>query len=118
MWIIDIREEKNPIPISTFMPDRDQYLDRGKRFGAHNILEYKPGQNPWPNIIFLTYFNAGLRAVDVSDPFYPAEVGYFVPEMNFGQSCCQSNDIGMDEGGRLYLIDRNGAGMHILEYTG
>lgn len=118
MWIIDIRDETNPVPIATFIPDRDRYLDRGKRFGAHNILEYKPGKNPWPDIIFLTYFNAGLRAVDVSDPFHPVEVGHFVPEMNFGQPCCQSNDIGMDEEGRLYLIDRNGAGMHILEYTG
>ena len=27
-------------------------------------------------------------------------------------------DIGTDEHGRLYLIDRAGAGMHILEYTG
>lgn len=118
MWIIDIRKETNPIPIATFMPDRDQYFDRGKRFGAHNILEYKPGENPWPNMIFLTYFNAGLRAVDISDPFNPTEVGHFVPEMNFGQECCQSNDVGMDEEGRMYLIDRNGAGMHILEYTG
>ena len=41
-----------------------------------------------------------------------------MPEMNFGEPCCQSNDIGMDDEGRLYLIDRNGAGMHILEYTG
>jgi hypothetical protein len=118
MWIIDIREETNPIPVATFMPDRENFFDRGKRYGAHNILEYKPGQNPWPGIIFLTYFNAGLRAVDVSDPFFPKEVGHFVPEMNFGEPCCQSNDIGMDDEGRLYLIDRNGAGMHILEYTG
>jgi hypothetical protein len=26
--------------------------------------------------------------------------------------------VGTDEHGRLYLIDRWGAGMHILEYTG
>ncbi|MEE9257439.1 MAG: hypothetical protein V3V56_09775, partial [bacterium] len=118
MWIVDVREETNPIPVSTYMPDREKNFDRGGRFGAHNILEYKPGRNPWPGIIFLTYFNSGLRAVDVSDPFHPREVGHFVPEMNFGQPCCQSNDIGMDDKGRLYLIDRNGAGMHILEYTG
>ena len=30
----------------------------------------------------------------------------------------QSNDIGSDDEGRLYLIDRWGQGMHILEYTG
>jgi hypothetical protein len=118
MWIVDIREETNPLPVATYMPDRENFFDRGKRYGAHNILEYSPSEGPWANIIFLTYFNAGLRAVDLSDPFNPKELGHYVPAMNFGEPCCQSNDIGMDEHGRLYLIDRNGAGMHILEYTG
>ena len=30
----------------------------------------------------------------------------------------RSNDIGCDDDGRLYLIDRWSRGMHILEYTG
>jgi hypothetical protein len=68
--------------------------------------------------VFLTYFNAGLRAVDVSDVLRPKEVGYFVPETPETQEAIQSNDIGRDEYGRLYLIDRWGAGMHIVEYTG
>ncbi len=68
--------------------------------------------------MFLTYFNAGLRAVDVSDPFHPKEKGYYVPALADGRTAVQSNDIGCDEHGRLYLIDRAGAGMHILEYTG
>jgi hypothetical protein len=41
-----------------------------------------------------------------------------VPETPGGQDAIQSNDIGADADGRLYLIDRWGAGMHILEYTG
>jgi hypothetical protein len=41
-----------------------------------------------------------------------------VPELPDDQEAIQSNDIGSDEHGRLYLIDRGGAGMHILEYTG
>ena len=61
---------------------------------------------------------AGLRAVDVSDPLDPKEVGHYVPALPPGQEAIQSNDIGTDEHGRLYLIDRWGAGMHILEYTG
>ena len=48
----------------------------------------------------------------------PKEVGCFVPELPEGQKGNQSNDFGRDEHGRLYLIDRWGAGMHILEYTG
>jgi hypothetical protein len=41
-----------------------------------------------------------------------------VPETPSGAPGIQSNDIGADEHGRLYLIDRWGQGMHILEYTG
>ena len=118
MWVMDVREVTNPIPIATYMPDRSKYYNRGKRFGAHNIIENLSSVGRWPNLVFLTYFNAGLRVLDLSDPFSPTEVGYFVPECNFGEDCVQSNDIGSDEDGRLYLIDRHGGGMHILEYTG
>jgi hypothetical protein len=41
-----------------------------------------------------------------------------VPELPEDQDAIQSNDIGADGHGRIYLIDRAGAGMHILEYTG
>jgi hypothetical protein len=118
MWIVDIRDETNPLPVSTWLPDREKYFHRGGRFGAHNILENIPAEGPWANLVFLTYFNAGLRAIDVSDALNPKEVGYYVPALPQGQKAIQSNDIGTDEFGRLYLIDRWGAGMHILEYTG
>jgi hypothetical protein len=118
MWIVDIREETNPIPVSNWFPEREKYYERPGRFGAHNILEDVRDEGPWANLVFLTYFNAGLRAIDVSDPLRPMEVGHFVPALPEGQEAIQSNDIGADEEGRLYLIDRWGAGMHILEYTG
>jgi hypothetical protein len=118
MWVVDIRNETNPVTVATYFPDRDTYYNRGGRFGAHNILENIPAEGPWANTVFLTYFNAGLRAVDVSDPLCPREVGCYVPALPEGQEAIQSNDVGADEHGRLYLIDRWGAGMHILEYTG
>ncbi|HET7848496.1 MAG TPA: hypothetical protein VFL51_05480, partial [Pseudolabrys sp.] len=117
MWVIDARVETNLIPIATFMPEREKYFDRPGRFGVHNILENIPSEGPWKDLVFLTYFNAGLRAVNVSDPFHPKEVGHYVPAAD-GREAVQSNDIGADEHGRLYLIDRAGGGMHILEYTG
>jgi hypothetical protein len=118
MWVVDIRKETNPIPVATFFPEREKYFDRPGRFGAHNILEDVRSEGPWANIVFLTYFNAGLRAVDVSDPLRPKEVGCYVPELSGERQAVQSNDIGTDDNGLLYLIDRAGAGMHILEYTG
>jgi hypothetical protein len=118
MWIVDIREESKPTPVSTWFPERGKYFDRGGRFGAHNIIEKITDTGPWANIVFITYFNAGLRAVDVSDVLRPKEIGCFVPATADGAPPIQSNDIGTDEHGRLYLIDRWGAGMHIVEYTG
>ena len=44
-------------------------------------------------------------------------MGCYVPACADGQKPVQSNDVGSDEYGNLYLIDRWGAGMHILEYT-
>ena len=116
--MIDIREDGKPIPVAAYIPDREKYMDRGGRFGAHNIIEDIPAEGPWANLVFLTYFNAGLRAVDVSDPLAPREAGCYVPACDFGKPAVQSNDICADADGHLYLIDRWGGGMHILEYTG
>jgi hypothetical protein len=118
MWVVDIRDETRPMPVASFFPEREKYFDRPGRFGAHNIIEKITSEGPWASVVFLTYFNAGLRAIDVSDPLRPKEIGHFVPETPEGQACIQSNDVGTDENGLLYIIDRGGAGMHIVEYLG
>src|SRR3546814_1911505 len=74
------------------MPERQKYFDRPGRFGAHNILEHIPSEGPWANIVFLTYFSAGLRAVDVSDPLQPKEVGCYVPALPKGQESIRSEE--------------------------
>ena len=63
--------------------------------------------------------NAGLRIIDWSNPFSPQEVGYYIPPGNKERSCPQSNDVYVDrETGLIYMSDRWGLGLHILEYTG
>lgn len=32
---------------------------------------------PFPDIVFVTYYSGGLRAIDISDPTNPVEVGYY-----------------------------------------
>jgi hypothetical protein len=118
MWIVDIRDETNPVPLSTWFPEREKYFDREGRFGAHNIVEHIAADGPLKDIVFITYFNAGLRAVDVSDVLRPREVGFYLPARADGQREIQANDVGTDKYGRLYLIDRWDGGMHIVEYTG
>ena len=107
MWVVDISDEKHPVPISTFMPDLDG--EPADRYGAH-----QPNEQVHGNVLYVTWFSGGLRAVDVSNPYQPREVGYYVPEPGNGQNSVQSNDVFQDDDGLLYLIDRLD-GFEILE---
>lgn len=122
---LDLRDIHNPLPISTYMAhDIDPYemrpLDKkwcrtGSRYGAHNIwLDMKKD-----DLIYICWFNAGLRIIDWSNPFSPKEAGYYIPAGTRECCCPQSNDVQVDpKTGLIYMADRWGLGLHILEYTG
>ena len=79
-----------------------------------------------------SWFNAGLRVVDVRNPFEPVEVGYFIPATtpNTDERCAiidgeercrvaiQTNNVEVDNRGLIYLVDRANTGLHIVELTG
>ncbi len=74
VWILDAREEKNLVPISTCpMPPKEEFANRGGRFGAHNLHENVPRETSFQSeeIIFGTFFNGGTRAFDISNAFQP-----------------------------------------------
>ena len=74
VWILDARDETNPVPIATCpVPDAKTFAQRGGRFGAHNIHENVPLPTSWHSdtIIIGTFFNGGLRAYDISNPYQP-----------------------------------------------
>lgn len=87
--VVDVADESRPKVVSTFpMPTPESgteypsYYAKGGRFGPHNQHQHvghsdlaEPG-----NDIVMTYFNTGLRVFDISDPYVPAETGWFVPE--------------------------------------
>ncbi|HAC19315.1 MAG TPA: hypothetical protein DCF78_12160 [Dehalococcoidia bacterium] len=118
VWIMDIRDESNPVIISTLpLPPADEYLGRKGRFGAHNLHENQPLPTSFSSdtLIFGTYFNGGLRVHDISDPFRPEEVAYFVPEEAHEEKGININDVYVDENGLVYAIDRFAGGLYILE---
>lgn len=57
------------------------YHERAGRFGPHNQHHYREGQPRLrtSDYLFMTWFNAGLRVFDISDPLAPTEAGYYVP---------------------------------------
>ena len=118
--MMDIREETNPVIISTFpMPDTEDFFNRGGRFGAHNVYENQPGPTCFHSetLIYGTFFNAGVRVFDTSDPFRPEEVAYFVPPVPEGAPSNGINDVYVDENGIMYVVDRLKGGLYILELT-
>jgi hypothetical protein len=121
----DMRDVTQPIPVSTFMPHRidpltmrpldTQWCQTGARYGAHNLCLDMAKDD----LLHVCWFSAGLRIVDWSNPFQPEEVGYYIPAGMPEHHCPQSNDVFVDEGtGLIYLADRCGLGLHILEFVG
>ena len=107
------------------------FCDRGGRFGSHSANE-STAPVFHKKVAFFTWFNAGVRAVDIRNPYQPKEIGYFIPPITEatdkrcikvnGQDRCkiaiQSNNLETDERGYVYVVDRANTGMHILELTG
>jgi hypothetical protein len=115
--VVDISDELNPRVIAEFPRPRGDFCSRGGRFGPHNVHEMRPGSLIDPNTMYLTYFNAGLRVVDISDATQPREVAYFVPEAPPGRSSIQFNDVLVGSDGLVYVTDRYRGGLYILERT-
>jgi hypothetical protein len=120
VWVMDNRDEKNPVIISTFpLPDPGPFKNTQGRFGAHNLNENKPGPLSMQSdtLIVGSYFNGGVRVHDISDPFRPVEVAYYIPAYPEGMHGVNINDVYWDENGLIYAIDRFKGGMYILELT-
>jgi hypothetical protein len=133
VWFVDITQETQPQVISNFYaPEAGRdFCNRGGRFGTHSSNE---NMTPiyYKKIMFFSHFNAGVRAVDIRNPFRPREVGYFIPAItkNTDKRCVkvndqdrckvaiQTNNVEVDDRGYIYIVDRANTGMHILELTG
>src|ERR1700738_4323321 len=133
VWFADVTVENRPMMISSYtVPESSgSFCERGGRFGSHSSNE---SMAPvfYKKMAFIAFFNAGVRALDIRDPYHPAEVGYFIPSITAatdkrcvtidgGDRCkvaIQTNNVETDERGYIYIVDRANTGLHILELTG
>jgi hypothetical protein len=132
-FLVDITTPSKPFPISTFqVPESPgDFCRRGGRFGPHSSHESFTSVF-YRRLVFLAYFNAGVRAVDIRNPFAPREAAYFIPAVTAatarrcikvdGNDRCkiaiQTNNVEVDDRGLIYLADRADTGLHIVELTG
>jgi hypothetical protein len=116
LWIVDVREERNPIPLCAFRVPPDGLADPRYRFGPHNVHENRPGGLQREDRVYLTYFAGGLRVVDIADPMRPREIAAYVPKTATGVP--QTNDVYVDADGLIYVVDRLDGVLDILEHVG
>ena len=109
LWIVDITDETHPVPISTYVLPPSPSSDPEFKVGAH-----QPAEQLYDNILYVTWFSGGLRVLDITNPYSPREVGYYVPQPGKGQKTVKSNDVFRSDNGLLYLTDRYD-GLEILE---
>ena len=98
---------------------RGNYCNRGVRFGTHSTEENfnQPAEG---KLTTIAWFNGGLRVFDIREPYTPTQVAFYVPEANANtpNGNYMTNNVEIDNRGLIYVVDRNGAGMDILQLFG
>ena len=132
-WVVDVKDPAKPVILSVLpIP---QGFDRTvpARFGPHNAHENQPGALIDDYMFYISWFRAGLRIFDLSEPKHPFEAGYFLPpdpkyrvdditwsgkpgDPN-GSELSSLNHVYVDQRGLIYISGYND-GLYILEYTG
>jgi hypothetical protein len=121
--LIDNKDPTKPRLISMFPVPRPpknapykDFCDKGGRFGPHNTNQeiHSPDVAKPGNIMYVTYFNAGLRAFDIGDPHLPTETGWFIPPERPGAPVRSgphaspinwTEDVLVDTRGNIYITD-------------
>ncbi len=112
--LVDVSDPADPQVLAVCPPPVGDYCERGLRFGPHNTHENIPGSYRSADVVFVTYFNAGLRVYDVSDAGHPTEIAHWVPPAPAGQEAIQINDVFVGDDLDIYVTDRVGGGVYVL----
>jgi len=120
LYFLDIEQETNPMMISGFGVEQNDVMEclknpivepdgktpkKNVAWQAHNPTVFK-------NLVFITWYGQGLRAIDISNIRNPREVGH-ANTLPLGQA--RSYPVYRD--GLFYWMD-NGTGIHVVKYTG
>jgi hypothetical protein len=127
--------ENHPMVISTMQvadnSAKPDFCTRGTRFGTHSTNEsfYAPY---YGKLLFIAYFDGGLRVFDIRDPYHPKNVAFFIPNVTANTQATNvtingvvqsffdvsTDNAEVDDRGYIYIVDRVGGGADILKLTG
>lgn len=131
--IVDIADDSAPRLMSLLPPPvpgddapYPNFQTRGGRFGPHNQHHHQGSPHLFQSdrVVYLTWFNAGLRVYDIRDPWVPREIAHFLPDdpterrglLPRTALVTQSEDVLVDARGYAYVTDKN-HGLHIVRCT-
>jgi hypothetical protein len=117
--MLSVEAEATPIMIGAFaIPDNqlDECLDQAitEPSGEPRRRVAQQNHNPtvFKNLVFTTWYGHGLRAIDISIPQTPREVGH---ALTIPHGIARTYPIFKD--GLIYWVD-NDTGLHVARYTG
>src|SRR2546425_6375603 len=106
-----------PFGVATFQVpgSKGTFCKRGRLFGPHSSSEsFAPIF--YRKLVFIAYFNGGVRAMDVRNPYAPREAAFYIPATTErtaercvttdGARACKvaipTNNVEADERGYVY----------------
>jgi hypothetical protein len=117
--IVSIESEITPIMVGAFaIPDNqleeclDQAITEPNGQPRRQVAQQNHNPTVFKNMVFTTWYGHGLRAIDISKPQTPREVGYAMP---VPQGIARTYPVFKDS--LIYWADNN-TGLHVARYTG
>ena len=110
----DVTDPANPKILCTYQLDEEAqpYHGDNVRFGTHQLREIVDRDC----MLYVTWFAAGLRMIDIGDPVVPREKGYFIPKPAVGRDVPWTNDVAKDERGLIFFTDKV-CGLDVVEFN-
>ncbi len=117
--IASVESEATPVMVGAFaIPDNrmDECLTQAITEPSGDPRRSVPQQNHNPtvfqNLVFTSWYGHGLRAIDISNPYSPREVGH---ALTLPHGVTRSYPVFKD--GLIYWTDSD-TGLHVARYTG
>jgi hypothetical protein len=111
----DVTDPTRPKILCTYQLDEmaQPYHGDAVRFGTHQLREIVGPDC----MLYVTWFAAGLRMIDIHDPAKPVEKGYFIPQPTAGKTTPWTNDVAKDHRGLIFVTDKS-QGLDVIEFNG
>jgi hypothetical protein len=117
--MVSVESEITPIMVGAFaVPDNtleeclDQATTEPNGQPRRRIAQQNHNPTVFKNLVFNTWYSHGLRAIDISIPMMPREVGH---ALTIPQGIARTYPVFRD--GLIYWVD-NDTGLHVARYTG